>query len=145
MRSTYLLFGIILVVGVAHPAFSDDFETQNECLKCHVDELSQPNIHGIAQADCAHCHSPHGTQTKYPYRLSKKTNDLCLYCHRRISNGHPVMGHPIYLAKDPMNPRQEFTCLSCHNPHSSEMPKLFRFNYNNGAAQGNPCRVCHPY
>ena len=38
---------------------------------------------------------------------------------------------------DPANPGKEMTCLSCHNPHSSDFRKLFPV--------ASVCKLCHQY
>jgi predicted CXXCH cytochrome family protein len=45
---------------------------------------------------------------------------------------HPVEGVP-----DPSNRKRKITCASCHNPHSSDYPKLF--------PSARICRACHKY
>lgn len=128
-----------------------------QCTDCHS-QLEKPVKHEGALMGCESCHAPHGTTTQFPYRLLMKTNDLCFQCHDEDrllrggyplygvpSNGHPVASHPVSGPKDPVYPNRDFTCVSCHNPHSSDMEKLIRYRYkgDKNPYQGLLCAVCH--
>lgn len=132
-------------------------EAEEQCTDCHS-QLEKPVKHEGALMGCDSCHAPHGTTTRFPYRLLMKTNDLCFQCHDEAkllrggfplygvpSNGHPLASHPVSGPKDPLYPNREFSCVSCHNPHSSDMEKLFRYRYkgDKNPYQGNVCAVCH--
>ncbi|OFZ13160.1 MAG: hypothetical protein A2X86_10085 [Bdellovibrionales bacterium GWA2_49_15] len=130
------------------------FAASNTCIECHTDELDKPFKHKAAVEDCSSCHDPdHEVRTGHPYRLYEATNKLCLKCHEfrpgfpsygNASVGHPIDGHPTSRMKDPLHPEREFNCISCHNPHSSKMETLFRYDYSkNSVYQGHLCAVCH--
>jgi len=139
---SFLLFSLAL--------FADE-----SCIDCHDDVLDKPLKHEAAVLDCTFCHDPnHDTDTGEPYRLLEKGQDLCFQCHDnftpgfpqygRQSVGHPVSGHPTSGPKDPLYPKKEFSCISCHNPHSSKSPKLFRYDYSKDTAyKGLLCSTCH--
>jgi predicted CXXCH cytochrome family protein len=40
---------------------------------------------------------------------------------------------------DPARPGRAFYCGSCHEPHSTESPKLFRFNAKSSMGLCNNC------
>ena len=122
------------------------------CTECHDDRLSKTNKHPPAAEDCTYCHSRHGTETGNPARLYEKINATCLNCHDmgtsfgtygRPPGGHPVAGHSVEGPKDKLHPEREMSCASCHNPHSSDMPSLFRYDFKKEPYAGQACAVCH--
>lgn len=130
---------------------------QGNCTDCHT-VLEQAMLHEAAVESCDGCHAPHGKKTGNPYRLHKPVKDLCFDCHDRKTmriapdgRGHVVENHPTYLSRDPMYERgdpaikpREFDCVSCHNPHASKMPALFRYDYSpTSIYRGSRCAVCH--
>jgi len=54
-------------------------------------------------------------------------------------SGHPIMGHPL-TGKDPRTKDTALSCLSCHNPHSSALPKLMPAGVKDGLEL---CAQCH--
>ena len=75
---------------------------------------------------------------------------LCLDCHGAVEKsphaikGFGNAGHPVGKRekKDPKRPDRLFTCGSCHNPHSSDSIRLFRYPAKSTMAL---CRNCHTY
>ena len=57
------------------------------------------------------------------------------------TRGHPVIKHPVTNRTDPKT-GAAFGCASCHNPHGSSGPRLFRFEANTLVEL---CRNCHPF
>ena len=138
-----VVFILLLVAGfVYHIQAQDDSQW---CAYCHSTKLQKKHKHGAISEKCTFCHVPHNATTENPSRLSNKINDLCLSCHDDASLEHPAEGHPHHAEKDPVHPEKEFSCASCHNPHSSDMTKLFRYNYKEGESsyRGVLCAVCH--
>ena len=126
------------------------------CLTCHQDRLKgKAYVHdGAVPSDddatgCINCHAPHGQPTRYAHRLKAKANDLCALCHQETmidhtKGNHPIVGHPVLKMRDPLHPERMFTCISCHNPHASDMPNVFRYNYGPETPyKGSLCAVCH--
>lgn len=128
-------------------------EVPGLCMNCHDQaEFSAKNIHQpVSLGMCLGCHSPHASDNIS--LLIKKPVDLCLDCHPNIQTrphavvGFQAKGHPIGLAgdrkrelKDPSRPDRPFYCASCHNPHSADGPKLFRFKARSASAL---CINCH--
>jgi predicted CXXCH cytochrome family protein len=100
-----------------------------------------------------------------PALLPSSVQDLCLTCHAAKNDGRHIVAlpgkkvHPIrgidpstrklkrvpapdrpgveYEVPDPNSPGKEITCATCHDPHSSDFPKLF--------TQKNICARCHIY
>src|SRR3989338_312538 len=142
-----IIFILFLVLG---PLYGAQAQDDNEwCAYCHATKLQKKYTHGSISKKCTFCHVSHNATTENPARLSKKINDLCLSCHDDMpsqgSIDHFTDEHPHSLEKDPLHPEKEFSCASCHNPHSANMEKLFRYNYREGETpyKGLMCAVCH--
>ncbi|GEM_PF-4273911 len=135
------VFVSILVLSSALTTTSAKY---SECIECHG-ELTNLTQHRIAQKNCNMCHADHDVITQNDYRLKKPVNFLCLACHKNIAKGHLVHKHPISGDRDPLYPEKKFNCVSCHNPHQSKMPKLFRYDYSKETTPylGEPCALCH--
>ena len=117
------------------------------CAFCHG-ELTMKYKHPPAVEDCLNCHIEHfdTEYEKYPYNLQDVLNDLCIGCHFDPDDlgGHPVARHPTSGPRDPIHPERRFTCVSCHNPHQSNMPALFRYDYDQfETTVMYPCAICH--
>ncbi len=126
------------------------------CFDCHDNPLLKSGPHEGALWGCETCHAPHQGYGG-PAGLVAKVDQLCFSCHSRKAIlgecsqpdgsdcGHPVNRHPVIKKKDPLYPKREFTCVSCHNPHSSDQPHLFRYNYRAETSpyKGVLCAVCH--
>ncbi len=112
------------------------------CLSCHAQAVDAgKNKHPAVEIKgCTGCHDPHGAGGAT--LLSTTVPKLCGECHDQqdglhvstIGGGHRISGVP-----DPRRPGKELSCASCHNPHSSDSPKLFRF----GADTMESCDGCH--
>lgn len=113
------------------------------CVECHnlqkMYELS--NVHPVMKKEgCRFCHEPHGSA--FRYQLIADTNDLCYKCHpliKKMENNHPVNGHPVSGPRNPLYPDKPFSCVSCHNSHSSD-----NANYLFEADTIEVCITCHP-
>ncbi len=123
------------------------------CFTCHDKSgFAGKTVHvPVAGGMCLGCHSPHSSD-EYALLL-KKTIDLCLDCHPNTAKkphavaGFSSQGHPTGLVqekakelKDPVRPERPFSCASCHAPHSSAGPRLFRFNARSSMEL---CTKCH--
>ena len=116
----------------------------NLCYECHA-KFDGKVVHPpVAAGMCLLCHTPHAG----PYRdlLLKPLNGLCLQCHKKVASAPHANtfggGHPLYFRSDPKHPGQEFTCLSCHNPHDSKWIKLFKYKVTDPDGFGL-CAHCH--
>lgn len=134
------------------------------CYNCHdKSDFTRKNVHAAVMMGCTSCHNPHANKTKFLFE--KGTNNLCLTCHADVAkNPHAVagfggQGHPfrgkrvkkketvegktvekIEAGKDPLRPEKEFSCSSCHNPHSSDSIRLFRYKADSAFGL---CNYCH--
>jgi len=118
------------------------------CFNCHdKSEFTHKNVHPPVEAGmCTSCHTPHASENVF--QLLKPINSVCADCHPDIGktphvvSGFSTKGHPLMGKKDPAREGREFACSSCHNPHSSESIRLFRYK------AGSPfeiCTYCHKY
>lgn len=149
------IFNFYVVAGGIATAADIPFE---ECINCHS-VLEKTFVHVGATFGCETCHishdsdGTHGSPSSKPRSsLNEKMNQLCFQCHnekdllpddcgpsRGGRCGHPVTGHPVRGPRDPFMKGKEFTCVSCHNPHSSNNKNLFRYAYAKSL-----CMTCHP-
>ncbi len=115
------------------------------CYGCHEEApFMKKHIHVVAAIPngCSLCHNAHVSNS--PYLLSKPVVQLCTGCHIAQKEGMhflaPIQGevtHPVSGVPDPSNPKKELSCVSCHNPHSSNYPMLFPV--------ARICTKCHQY
>lgn len=119
------------------------------CTACHAPHVSDnPSLIYKSHVNdlCVTCHSPQATGGHVTVAITRGPK-------RRY---HPVRGvtDPNFPGKpkkipdpnnpdrmievfDPENPGKELTCISCHEPHSSDFRKLF--------VKENICQHCHKY
>lgn len=123
-------------------------ENSAMCDDCHEKKMFLGKVvHGpIAAGACYDCHDSHSSD--HAGLLKKEPATLCLDCHPDIKKGPHVVagftrsGHPLgnekKEAKDPLRAGKKFYCVSCHEPHRSELPKLNRFGLGMVS-----CQKCH--
>lgn len=116
------------------------------CMMCHDrDAFFKKSVHKpVEEGKCTECHDPHaGPNDHLVYR---KGNILCRKCHSTVEkkphavSGFSAGGHPIRGRKDPLRSGQTFGCQSCHVPHTSESPTLFRYKAD---GMFGLCNYCH--
>lgn len=126
------------------------------CFTCHdKTEFTKKNAHQpAAQGICLGCHSAHSSDEAK--LLRKRPMDVCIDCHENVTTkphavaGFSSKGHPIgdtmrggkagKTLSDPARPGMVFYCGSCHTPHSSDSPRLFRFRAKSAMSL---CINCH--
>ena len=129
------------------------------CFMCHDKAgFTRKNIHPPVESGmCLSCHSPHSSDQQG--LLLKPTHEVCFECHDNVSktphaiSGFSKTGHPLGIpkqerkgkdrrapVKDPKREGKNFTCASCHNPHSSDSPRLFRYP---AKSPMELCNNCH--
>ena len=116
------------------------------CLGCHDKQMFEGKVVHVPAAAgmCLACHNPHASDNQS--LLVKEPAALCLECHAEIKTrghrGYVPSQHPLgYEATkraDPLRPDKQFSCVSCHEPHRSELPRLTRF----GTGMTS-CQKCH--
>lgn len=123
-------------------------DVQDVCFNCHEsDKFTGTSVHPpVAAGLCTDCHLPHASQNAA--LLQRKGNLLCRKCHAQVEKTpHAIMGfksagHPLRGRKDPKRSGKIFGCLSCHLPHASESPKLFRYKAD---SMFDLCTYCHEF
>lgn len=126
------------------------------CFTCHEKGMfNRKNVHmPVAGGMCLSCHAPHAA--KEEFLLLKRPVYVCLECHGNIRSVPHVIaglssspGHPIGPLKKQKNPRKDparpgriFYCGSCHDPHSSDSMKLFRYEAKSSMGL---CQYCHKF
>ncbi|MCL4557505.1 MAG: cytochrome c3 family protein [Deltaproteobacteria bacterium] len=115
------------------------------CYMCHEPKDKDKVVHpAIEKYGCTACHDPHGTNNDF--MLKKPVNELCATCHKKQADGyhvfttpqnkpHPVSG--VYDMKELKG--KPLTCISCHNPHSSNHPYMWYA----GETKLDMCKRCH--
>jgi predicted CXXCH cytochrome family protein len=135
------------------------------CTSCHNPHSSNMAKLLLSKAPdlCFTCHVPH--ESDEVALLANSPNDLCVTCHSEVAekphavSGFSAASHPLGPRKggkrkakrdvssgtsntvmDPSRPGRAFCCGSCHEPHSTESPRLFRFNAKSAMSL---CGNCH--
>jgi predicted CXXCH cytochrome family protein len=112
------------------------------CFECHdKKKFTRKYEHTVSSKGCLRrCHSVHASA--FPDLLNDTVLDICLICHASQASGRHVLSilpggkiHPVRGMTDPSNPTREISCVSCHDPHSS--------NYANLAVSRRLCSRCH--
>jgi len=129
--------------GADFPFNLTDGEGKDLCYKCHkpVDKVKRPHA-ALSRDGCTGCHDPHGANNAK--LLNKPINTLCVSCHEKEKDGTHVTftgqpPHKMFGGSDPKHKEKEFSCVSCHNPHGTDNPKLFYF----GETKAGMCVYCH--
>lgn len=139
-------------------------EAPGLCFACHDKKsFTKKTVHApVAGGACLTCHGAHASDEMA--LLVKGPDAICLDCHEQAAKlphavaGFAAAGHPLTTTKtvrvyegkklkeitierkDPSRPEKPFYCASCHNPHSTETPRLLRFNAKTGM---DLCVHCH--
>lgn len=120
-----------------------DAEPPALCLKCHADVGQKVKVKhkALERYGCTACHTPHASDNAKG--LVKPVNALCVSCHANQADGGHVKTfsgkHPLSGVPDPRRKGQMLSCVSCHNPHGSDNPRLFYA----GATPQEACKNCH--
>ena len=126
--------------GADYPFNLTDGEGKDLCYKCHkpVDKVQRPHA-ALARGGCTGCHDPHGSNNAN--LLSQPINALCISCHEKQKDGSHVSApaHKMSGGSDPKHRQKEFSCVSCHDPHGTDNPRLFYF----GTTSKGMCVYCH--
>jgi len=92
---------------------------------CHADKKNPKYTHGPPrEGSCNECHQkkdrkhPSGTGSDFPLR-SSQLRDLCFSCHGELCE-------KVQAARSVHTPVFNSQCISCHEPHGSYSPNLFR-------------------
>ncbi len=114
---------------------------ESPCLRCHESTkgaLQKKVVHAAVEMGCEACHVDHSkaaseTGSRAPY-LNAVAPELCGSCHdlteSKLVDTH--RGQPFAKAD----------CTGCHDPHSSDAPKLLQ-TYLHPAFDADSCATCH--
>lgn len=108
---------IVSLIGLTHRSAYGEVD----CLQCHEGLTKKKVVHAAVQMGCSTCHSaiiaadvPHKKTNVITRGLSSEVPDLCYGCHDK----------KMFEGKDVHSPVMGGMCLSCHDPHSADSPKL---------------------
>ena len=110
---------LVLVLIAAGLLVCDDAIAEEGCTSsdCHAKLLKGSTVHPVAEG-CETCHAsvetPHPKKGQKTFKLTQDPPDLCYTCHEKFGE-KSVVHFPV----------QNGMCTTCHNPHSSNQPKLW--------------------
>lgn len=124
---TILLVALLLGACLSVSAAAE--EANCDSAQCHAKLLTGKNMHPVAQA-CTSCHepvsTPHPKKGTKTFKLTQEPPQLCYMCH------------PAFGTKSTVHfPVTGGMCTVCHNPHSSDEPKLL------AQPLKSLCAMCH--
>ena len=144
--------------AMCHEANKDPVQHEpfklGQCLVCHDPHTGayKAQIRAPVNILCFSCHAAGSsnvkvnTETKLVTTLGDQVLSLEEYnqapklgLDRSGNSGHPIMGHPL-TGKDPRKKDATLSCVSCHDQHSSALPKLMPKGV---ASQIDLCGECH--
>jgi predicted CXXCH cytochrome family protein len=111
------------------------------CFRCHSDaEFNSSVRHAVASSgNCSRCHDPHSSA--HTFLLVRSEIKVCTTCHKGMHTfNKELLPHPLEGRKDPLRKGRDLTCTSCHYPHGSDYPFLFRYPARRGSEL---CSHCH--
>lgn len=107
---------------------------EKTCIDCHKKIITKRVIHfalsqyARMEQGCSSCHTDPHAKKKGVLSLSAPVPDLCFMCHDKAK----------FLKKNIHSPVVGGNCLTCHNPHASDAPRLLTQQIR------EVCRNCHP-
>lgn len=121
---------------IVNPAKQAPAEADRNCLKCHLNQPTHAGRlrggHGKNQVSCAGCHAVHKGSEALVARKADAVNRQCAACHTaewaEFQRPHK---HPL--------PQGAMSCVDCHNPHGSFLPRSIR----TVSANEPGCFKCH--
>jgi predicted CXXCH cytochrome family protein len=97
---------------------------------CHAEQIKHTLLHGpVAVNACDVCHVSKDAGA-HTFQLKRQGKDLCTFCHIDSKTGGP--GDTVH------KPVAEGSCISCHNPHGSEVRSMLQQPTVN-----KQCLQCH--
>jgi len=120
------------------------------CFNCHsVEAFKGKKVHKpVADGKCFECHDVHTAPSQGLIKTA--FNESCRKCHKNeYSRPHPTtllpgkssaVTHPMTEVENPRRDGQKMSCVSCHNPHSSDWGALFLYKAEKPI---DLCNYCH--
>jgi DmsE family decaheme c-type cytochrome len=131
----------VAAADVRNPAKLAVAEADRVCLKCHLNQPSQANriqsAHAKSQVSCVGCHSIHtrgpgDSEPGFAPRKPAAINRQCASCHTPVwAEFQRPHRHKL--------PEGAMSCVDCHDPHGSLLPRLVRTSLGNQVG----CLKCH--
>ena len=108
-----------------HPFLEPDEITSDTCLDCHSNKEEGKFLHSAMEMGCESCHQVTSENEKASITLVAKGGELCAMCHeaKQASVLH--------------DPYKDSQCLTCHDPHTSDIRNQLRAEVN------TLCTTCH--
>jgi predicted CXXCH cytochrome family protein len=125
-----IVFLAVLFFGLA----ADASAAEKTCIDCHKKVTAKRVIHPALsqytrrEQSCASCHTAPHAKKKGELSLAAAVPELCFQCHDK-TNFTKTYVHP---------PVAGGGCLTCHNPHASDAPRLLTQQIR------LVCQNCHP-
>ncbi|MBZ5577839.1 MAG: DmsE family decaheme c-type cytochrome [Acidobacteriia bacterium] len=133
----------VSAADIRQPAKLPAAEADRICLTCHRNQPTQigriNGSHAKNQVSCVTCHSihkngPNGLVARKPDAV----NQLCAGCHTAVwASFQRPYSHP--LAKGGAFAPASMSCVDCHNPHGSFLPRSMQTSRANEPG----CFNCH--
>ena len=119
---------------IRNPAKLKPAETDRICLTCHLNQPTHvgriQSSHAKNQVSCVGCHSVH--KEKLVSRRHAEINQQCAQCHTEVwASFQRPYKHRL--------PEGAMSCVDCHNPHGSALPRMVR----TANANEPGCFKCH--
>jgi predicted CXXCH cytochrome family protein len=122
--------------------------TQKECIVCHNPHASDfpAQLRAPVNDLCLTCHLERSPTTQSVDLFGVKTltaDDLAqvprFFVDAKRHLGHPYVNHPVAGGPDPLRKGEDFSCLTCHLPHTSAIPMLLSPPWE----KAEICDQCH--
>jgi len=128
--------GSTAAADIRNPAELRVAEVDRGCLGCHLNQLTRvgriESGHARNQVSCVGCHAVHKSAEELVPRRRARINAECARCHLAVwANFQRPYRHRL--------PEGAMTCVDCHNPHESFLPRSIR----SVAANEPSCLSCH--
>jgi DmsE family decaheme c-type cytochrome len=127
----------VAAADIRQPAKLNPAETDRLCLRCHQNQPTHigriNNSHAKNQVSCVSCHSihkngPDGLVARKPAAI----NEQCAGCHKDVwASFQRPFKHRL--------PEGAMSCVDCHNPHGSVLPRQIQ----TARANEPGCFNCH--
>jgi predicted CXXCH cytochrome family protein len=126
-----LTLGLLLLITLSKvPAMAAEhpikLEKDADCASCHEDKTKGKAVHSAIAMGCTTCHEVKTEGETTTVGLTSPKDQLCFTCHDK--------------AKEEVKhgPYEKGSCVSCHDPHTSDYPKQLRAELNSKF-----CLECH--
>ena len=121
---------------IVNPAKLPAMRTDALCLGCHLNTSTHVGRiqggHAKGQVSCVGCHTIHQPAAQQVERRQSRINAQCAACHSDVWSSFQ-RPHTHQLNRGAMS------CVDCHNPHGSFLPK----NIQTSLANEPGCFKCH--